>query len=155
MVITGMILISVMTQAGAIGINTIALSTKTIGVEILQAALGALEVHGAATTTAVLVPATVTTMATPTPAEEVIIPHFPPPLPLRAAALDRDGAAVLLLQEALEPTTDLLALEAQAALAVLAAQVTPALAHLVQAAPRVARNLVLAQEEDNFPSTDS
>ena len=154
MVITGMILISVMTQAGAIGINTIALSTKTIGVEILQAALGALEVHGAATT-AVLVPATVTTMATPTPAEEVIIPHFPPHHHLHAAAQDLDGAAALLLQEALEPTTDLLALEAQAALAVLAAQATPVLAHLVQAAPRVARNLVLAQEEDNFPSTDS
>ena len=143
------------TQVGAIGINTTVLSTKTIGVEILQEALGALEVHGAATTAAVLVPATVITMATPTPAEEVIIPHFPPLPHLHAAAPAQDGAAALLLQEALEPTTDLLALEAQAALAVLAAQVTPALAHLVQAAPRVARNLVLAQEEDNFPSTDS
>ena len=155
MVITGMILISGMTQAGAIGINITVLSTKTIGVEILQAALGALEVHGAVTTTAVLVPATVTTMATPTPAEEVIIPHFPPHHHLHAAAQDLDGAAALLLQEALEPTTDLLALEALAALAALAAQATPVLAHLVQAAPRVARNLVLAQEEDNFPSTDS
>lgn len=155
MVITGMILISDMTQVGAIGINTTVLSTKTIGVEILQAALGALEALGAATTIAAQVPATAITMAIPTPAEEVIIPHFPPPLPLRAAALDRDGAAVLLLQEALEPTTDPQALGARVVLAVLAAQATPVLAHLVQAAPRVARNLVLAQEEDNFPSTDS
>jgi hypothetical protein len=155
MVITGMILISDMTQVGAIGINTTVLSTKTIGVEILQAALGALEVHGAATTAAVLVPATVITMAIPTPAEEVIIPHFPPLPHLHAAAQAQDGAVALLLQEALEPTTDLLALEAQAALAVLAAQATPVLAHLVQAAPRVDHNLVLAQEEDNFPSTDS
>lgn len=155
MVITGMTPTLGTTQVGVIGINTIALSTKIIGEEILQAALGALEVHGAAITIAAQVPATAITMAIPTPAEEVIIPHFPPPLPLRAAVQAQDGAVALHLLEAQEPTTDLQALEAQAALAVLAAQATPALAHLVQAAPRVARNLVLAQEEDNFPSTDS
>lgn len=153
--ITGMTPTLGMIQVGAIGINTIVLSIKTIGVEILQAALGALEVHGAATTAAVLVPATVITMAIPTPAEEVIIPHFPPLPHLHAAAQAQDGAADLLLQEALEPTTDLLALAAQAALAVLADLGIPALVLPDQALQPVVLSQVLAQEEDNFPSTDS
>lgn len=152
--ITDMTPILGMTRVGAIGINTIALSTKTIGVEIQQEALGVLEVLGA-TITAAPVPAIATTTAIQTPVEEVTIQHFRPLHPLHAAAQAQAGAAALLHQEVLGPITGLLAPEVQAARAVQAAQAIPVQAHLDLARLQVVHSLALAQEEDNFPSTDS
>lgn len=143
-----------MTRVGAIGINTTVLSTKTIGVEIQQEALGVLEVLGA-TITAAPVPAIATTTAIQTPAEEVTIPRFLLLHPLLAAAQAQVGAAALLHQEVLGPITGLLALEVLVARVVQVAQATPVQAHLDLAPLQVVHSLALAQEEDNFPSTDS